>query len=177
MIPRVLSCVMMHMIVVPDLRQGLRIMKFVIKHPWFFKVIKEQPADEDDSDIEEQFDINDKTVVRKSTHESVVQAVDEETGMIRRALCAFMLGLFQFSIAMVAQILIILLLFKQTNVVDVMVKFVAFTGVTKFDDFYAATLTENPIKKCVGKKLEFTFTRKQAEVHPEDYQKYKTLKK
>jgi hypothetical protein len=36
MIPRVLSCIMMHMIVQPDLRQGLRLMKFAIKHPWFF---------------------------------------------------------------------------------------------------------------------------------------------
>lgn len=47
MIPRVLSCFMMHMIVVPDLRQGLRIMKFVIKHPWFFKVIEENPEEDE----------------------------------------------------------------------------------------------------------------------------------
>ena len=50
MIPRVLSCIMMHMIVVPDLRQGLRIMKFTIKHPWFFTVIEEAIDDEVDTD-------------------------------------------------------------------------------------------------------------------------------
>lgn len=97
--------------------------------------------------------------------------------MIKRALCAFSLGLFQFTISMTAQILVILLLFKQKDIVAVMVKFVAFSGVTKFDDFYAANMTENPLKKCVGKKLDFHFTRKMSEVHPEDYDKYKAMKK
>lgn len=58
-----------------------------------------------------------------------------------------------------------------------MVSFGAFSSVTKFDDFYAASLTENPIKKCVGKKLEFMFARKMAEVHPDDKKKYKELRK
>jgi len=51
--------------------------------------------------------------------------------------------------------MIILLLFKENNVLGVMIKFVAFSSVTKFDDFYAANMTENPIKACVGKKIEF----------------------
>lgn len=158
MIPRVLSCIMMHMIVVPDLRQGLRIMKFVIKHPWYFKVIDETPEIESESEV--IVDREDKTVVQGVISEVKEADVDQETGMLRRALCAFLLGFFQFSIACTAQILIILLLFKQTDVVAVMVKFVAFSGVTKFDDFYAANMTENPIKKTVGKKLWFHFTRK-----------------
>lgn len=54
-----------------------------------------------------------------------------------------------------------------------MVSFASFSGVTKFDDFYAACMTENPIKKTVGKKLHFHFTRKMAEVHPDDKAKYK----
>ena len=33
LIPRILSSLMMHMVVMPDARQGLRIMKFVFKHP------------------------------------------------------------------------------------------------------------------------------------------------
>jgi hypothetical protein len=69
---------------------------------------------------------------------------------------------------MVASILIILLLYKETSVLGVMVKFVAFSSVTKFDDFYAANMTENPIKACVGKKLYFEFQRKYSEVHPDD---------
>lgn len=97
--------------------------------------------------------------------------------MLRRVICAFLLGFFQFAIACTAQILIILLLFKQPAVTDVMIKFVSFTGVTKFDDFYAANMTEHPIKKAAGKKLEFQFMRKQSEVHPDDYDKYKAMKK
>lgn len=97
--------------------------------------------------------------------------------MLRRVICAFMLGFFQFAIACVAQILVILLLFKQTDIIAVMVSFVAFSGVTKFDDFYAANLSESPVKKAAGKKLEFQFMRKMAEVHPDDYDKYKEMKK
>lgn len=113
----------------------------------------------------------------KKSEVSEVVFVDQETGMLRRAFCAFMLGFFQFCIACTAQILIILLLFKQTDIVSVMVKFASFSSVTKFDDFYAACMTENPIKKCVGKKLDFQFMRKMSEVHPEDREKYKAMKK
>lgn len=36
MIPRLLSAMMMHLVVMPDARQGLRLMKFAFKHPSFF---------------------------------------------------------------------------------------------------------------------------------------------
>lgn len=176
MIPRVLSCIMMHMIVQPDMRQGLRLMKFAIKHPWFFIVIKETP--EDPSEDLPNYDKADPSVVQVVDEPAAEEEdVDEDTGMLRRVICAFLLGFFQFAIACTAQILIILLLFKQPAVTDVMIKFVSFTGVTKFDDFYAANMTEHPIKKAAGKKLEFQFMRKQSEVHPDDYDKYKAMKK
>lgn len=169
MIPRVLSCFMMHMVVVPDLRQGLRLMKFAIKHPWFFRVIEDEPEDPNE--------IADKHLNKDPSTLLDEEEVDQETGMLRRVFCAFMLGFFQFVVACIAQVIIILILFQQNDVVNVLVKFASLCGVTKFDDFYAATLTENPIKKAQGKKLEFQFMRKMSEVHPDDYEKYMEFKK
>lgn len=68
---------------------------------------------------------------------------------------AWLLGFFQFFIPMVASFMIIIILFKEKSILAVMIKFVALSSVTKFDDFYAANMTENPIKACVGKKIEF----------------------
>ena len=42
MIPRLLSALMMHLVVMPDARQGLRLMKFAFKHPYFFRIIDEE---------------------------------------------------------------------------------------------------------------------------------------
>ena len=80
-------------------------------------------------------------------------------------------------ITMIASLQIIILLFDEKRVIGVMIKFVAFSSVTKFDDFFAANMTENPIKACVGKKINFQFSRKMSEVHPEDIQKLANLKK
>lgn len=69
MIPRVFSCILMHLIVVPDLRQGLRLMKFAIKHPWFFTVIEEEVDDEVDTDEDDDIveDKVDTELTKKAT--------------------------------------------------------------------------------------------------------------
>ena len=36
-IPRLLSSVMMHLIVEPDIRNGIALMKYSVNHPWMFK--------------------------------------------------------------------------------------------------------------------------------------------
>jgi len=41
LIPRILSSLMMHMVVMPDARQGLRLMKFAYKHPHCFRCVNE----------------------------------------------------------------------------------------------------------------------------------------
>lgn len=41
LIPRFISSLMMHMVVMPDGRQGLRLMKFAFKHPNCFRTINQ----------------------------------------------------------------------------------------------------------------------------------------
>jgi len=36
-IPRLLSSIMMHLIVEPDIRNGIALMKYSVNHPWMFK--------------------------------------------------------------------------------------------------------------------------------------------
>lgn len=42
MIPRFISSLIMHMVVMPDGRQGIRLMKFAYKHPDYFNEIDEE---------------------------------------------------------------------------------------------------------------------------------------
>ena len=39
-IPRLLSSIMMHLIVEPDIRNGIALMKYSVNHPWMFKGAK-----------------------------------------------------------------------------------------------------------------------------------------
>jgi hypothetical protein len=58
LIPRLLSSVMMQLIVIPDARQGLLIMKYAINHPWMFRYSEDEPAEPENDpfgdDAEEQ---------------------------------------------------------------------------------------------------------------------------
>lgn len=71
--------------------------------------------------------------------------------------------------------MVILLLTKETSLLAIMIKFASFASITKFDDFYAAALAENPIKAFAGKQIPFTWSRKEGEVPSEEQEKLKKL--
>ena len=104
---------MMHMIVMPDIRQGIKMMKFAIKHPLYFKDIKQITEDE----LEEQNRSPLKLHARRSSlnieyHKDEKRVSEEDSINTGRVFSAFMLGFFQASICILAQVLIILLLFE-----------------------------------------------------------------
>lgn len=74
-------------------------------------------------------------------------------GVKRRAFCAFLLGFNQASVAMVAEVLVIIYLSSLTSLLKVIMKYVSLAAVVKFDDMYAAALHNHPIQPAAGTKL------------------------
>lgn len=154
-------------------------MKFAVKHPQYFRYPEDELEEVEENEDAQDNLKDDRQIVDINTNLSTDKKDKENLdhrGMRRRAIFAFLLGFLQFTITTTAQMLIMLLLFRQIDVVNVMVKFSGFTGITKFDDFFSSSITENPAKKAIGKILDFQFKRKMSEVHPEDKQRYKDRK-
>lgn len=80
-------------------------------------------------------------------------------GSRRRAFCAFLLGFNQCTIAIVAEVLVIIFLSSLTSLLLIIMKYVSLAAVVKFDDMYAAALHENAIQAAVGCKLFITNKR------------------
>ena len=72
---------------------------------------------------------------------------------------AFILGFCQFSVAIIIEFLVIVFLLTQKTLTDVIMKFVALAAITKFDDFYAASLYDEKMFKAVGKTIPTEFRR------------------
>lgn len=128
LIPRLISSIMMHLNVEPDIRQGIELMKYAINHPQKFRPIKKGYKDEDPETI-------------------------SFVGVRRRAFCAFMLGFNQAAIAIVAEILVIVYLSSLSSLLLIIMKYVSLAAVVKFDDMYAAALHDSAIQGAVGTKL------------------------
>ena len=137
-IPRVTSSIMMHLICEPDIRDGINIMKYVLNHPYKFRVIR----------TDGNVDPEDKFKYR---------------GLSRRVFAAFLLGFCQASIGIIAEVLVILFLSTQSSLLDIIRKFVSMSIIVKFDNLYAAALSEHSIVKAKGKKLKVFYKRQYSE--------------
>lgn len=141
-VPRLTSSIMMHLICEPDIRDGIGIMKYVLNHPQKFRAIR-RPG-------------------------SMVEGVErKDRGLNRRVFSAFLLGFCQASIGIIAEVLVILFLSTQTSLLDIIRKFVSMSVIVKFDDMYAASMSEHVIKKAKGKKLKVTYKRHMSEMKNE----------
>lgn len=134
-IPRLVSSIMMHLNVEPDIRQGIELMKYAINHPWKFRTIKKNYA--------------------KETADQI-----DYTGVKRRAFCAFLLGFNQATIAIVAELLVIFFLNSLSSLLLIIMKYVSFAAVVKFDDMYAAALSNHAITSTANCKLFITNRRR-----------------
>lgn len=135
LVPRLISTMMMHLNVEPDIRQGIELMKFAVNHPQKFRCIKK------DSD--------------KETPESI-----SYVGCRRRAFCAFMLGFNQCTIGILAEVLVIYFLNSLNDLLLIIMKYVSFAAVVKFDDMYGAALGGHVITQVGGHKLAVTNKRR-----------------
>lgn len=142
MIPRVTSSIMMHLICQPDIRDGINLMKYVLNHPKKFRLIRPRSAESGLGDVDD---------------------LNKNDGLQRRVFCAFLLGFCQASIGIIAEVLVILFLWTQTELLDIIRKFVSMSVIVKFDDMYASSLSEHIIKKAKGKKLKVTYKRHMTE--------------
>lgn len=120
LVPRLVSSIMMHLNVEPDIRQGIQLMKYAINHPWKFRTIKQGHENEDINTV-------------------------QYSGVKRRVFCAFLLGLSQATVGIVAEILVIVYLSSLSNLLKIIMKYVSLAAVVKFDNMYAATLYNHAI--------------------------------
>lgn len=128
LIPRLISSIMMHLNVEPDIRQGIELMKYAVNHPQKFRTIKKN--------------------YEKETAETV-----SYVGVKRRAFCAFLLGFNQATIAIVAEVLVIVFLNSLDSLLLIIMKYVSLAAVVKFDDMYAASLGKHVIQGAANTKL------------------------
>lgn len=109
-------------------------MKYAVNHPQRFRPIK-------------------KKLPGEKTHPV------SYAGAKRRAFCAFLLGFAQSSIAIVAEVLVIVYLSSLTSLLLIIMKYVSLAAVVKFDDMFGAALHEHGILGAGGKALKITNTR------------------
>lgn len=133
LIPRLISCFYMHSVLAAEIKNGLDTMKYVVNHPGHFK---RRSLDEDD-------DAN--TVA--------------EDGLYIRIFYAFLLGLIQYVVAIILEIMSIIFLNSQTSYLFILICYASLAAVANFDNMYASALDEHPIRQAAGKKLAVTFNR------------------
>ena len=131
-VPRLLSSIMMHLNVEPDIRNGLLLMKYVVNHPTHIKYSMD--ADKN---------------------------MEREVGNIHtmNVFFAFFMGFAQTVIAVVVEIFVIIYLSSLTSIIDIIRKFVTLAVIVRFDNMYSAALFESKMKKVVGQKLKFSYKR------------------
>jgi|APSaa5957512535_1039671.scaffolds.fasta_scaffold200778_2 hypothetical protein len=84
----------------------------------------------------------------------------------------FFLGFAQTFIGFNVELVVILYLASLTNLMDIVIKFIALSAIARFDDIYAANLRDNKIKKATGKKLVIEFRRYMIFANHEDDDEY-----
>lgn len=134
-------------------------MKFAVNHPQKFRPIKNNF----DVEVLHLKGINDDdekaTEYKKKYEEETSEEIDYK-GTVGRAFAAFMLGFFQATIALIAEILVIYFLSSLSRLLDIIMKYVSLAAVVKFDNMYAASLSDNAILGAVGCKLHVTNKRR-----------------
>lgn len=161
LLPRLISCIMMHLNVLPDLRQGIELMKFAVNHPHKFRPLKNNF----DVEVESLMSKAINSVAEETKAEKKKKYEDETAdeisykGTVGRAFCAFMLGFIQASIALIAECIVIYYLSSLTDLLKIIMKYVSLAAVTKFDNMYAAALHNHAIMGTVGCKLHVSNKR------------------
>ena len=116
-----------------EIKNGLDTMKYVVNHPAHFK---RRSLDEDDHDD-----------------------TDASDGQYIRLIYAFLLGLIQYIVAIILEIMSIIFLNSQTSYLFILICYASLAAVANFDNMYASALDEHPIRQAAGKKLAVTFNR------------------
>ena len=169
LIPRLLSCYLMHLNVLPDIRQGIELMKFAVNHPWKFRPIKNN-YDVEVIHLKEGInDDGDKPVERKKKYEEETHEEISYNGAVSRAFFAFLLGFFQAAIGLIAEILVIYFLSSLHRLLDIIMKYVSLAAVVKFDNMYAAALADDAIMGAVGCKLLVSNKRRNRVTKDDDF--------
>jgi len=102
---------MMHLMVEPDISNGLRLMKYTVNHPFKFR--------------------NSKNSDGKLIYGAIIPP--------------FFMGFAQAFVALNVEIVVILYLASLGGLMDIVIKFIALSAISRFDDIYASSLRDNKI--------------------------------
>lgn len=147
LVPRLIASFFMHSTLEPYVYKGVATMKYVVNHSYLFKTFDgddDFEYDEEDEDSEEEY--NKKENKYGSSH------------YINLTL-AFLLGFWQFLIAVILEIISLFYLSGLGSFVFILVCYGTIGTVASFEKTYAASLKENPIKGAIGKKLFVKYKR------------------
>ena len=101
-----------------------------------------------------------------------VRSRDGKSLNVCKLIPPFALGFTQAVIGITIEYMIMIFLSSLTNLMSIIMKFAAMAAVINFDNIYAASLFENKMKACAGKKLKTEFKRYMMHEPPElDHQK------
>lgn len=141
LIPRVIAAFFMHANLQGEIKNGLSTMKYVVNHPYSFRKfdpnIHEKEEDEEDEDDQ----------------------ADRDDGLYIRVFYAFMLGFLQTSMGLVLEVMSIYYLSAQTSFRLILMSYATMAAIAAFDDLYARSLLEHPIRAIIGKKIGIVYRR------------------
>ena len=126
---RLLSSIMMHLNVEPEIRAGLVLSKYCLNHPNKFKGAYEMGPG------------------------------GEEIINYSRILPPLFLSMAQVCVGLVVEINILVYLTSIKSLLGVIMQFVTLAAICKFDDMYAANLFDNKMLDVAGKKLKKCYFR------------------
>lgn len=114
---------MMHLNNEPEIKQGIQLAKYVVNHPFRFSNTRY----EDEDGIERI--------------------------KISSVLPPFFLGIMQASVGIIVEFITLTYLAGLTDLLKVIVQFVTFLCITKFDNMYSESILENKMLIAKDKKL------------------------
>lgn len=144
LIPRVIASFFMHANLQGEIKNGLRTMKYVVRHPYSFRKFdlshdEQEHADDADDDIMDEDEKNE--------------------GLYIRVFYAFMLGFIQTWIGLVLEVMSILYLCSKDSFRLILMSYATMASMAAFDDLYSKSLLEHPIRAVVGKEIYSVYRR------------------
>lgn len=141
LIPRIIASFFMHANLQGEIKNGMDTMKYVANHPYSFRKFdpSHDEADSDDDQDQTEEELND--------------------GLYIRVFYAFMLGFLQTAMGLVLEVMSILYLCSKDSFRLILMSYATMAAIASFDDLYAKSLLEHPIRGVVGKKIRVVYRR------------------
>lgn len=170
MAPRFIMAFFMHATLQGEIKAGLRIMKYVVYHPYSFRKFDPNVHDkEDEQQAKEHLkelvkdpsvNINDDKESSSSDDEVEIKKNDDferinkdNDGLYLRVIYAFTLGCIQCTMGFLLEYMSVIYLSSKDSFQYTLVSYATMACLGNFDSLYSQSLQEHPCREIIGKKI------------------------